>query len=63
MLSDNLSTEVFVFGNIDLIAVVEKLLFSFEQRVLRLCFRLLGCLSLTTVGSLLVDLALEVLES
>jgi hypothetical protein len=29
MLSDNLSIEVFVFRNIDLIAVVEKLLFSF----------------------------------
>jgi hypothetical protein len=29
MLSDNLSTEVFVFRNIDLIAVVEKLSLSF----------------------------------
>ena len=29
MLSDDLSTEVFVFRHIDLVAVVEKLLFSF----------------------------------
>jgi hypothetical protein len=29
MLSDNLSTEVFMFGNIDLVAVVEKLFSSF----------------------------------
>ena len=29
MLSDDLRTEVFVFGDIDLVAVVEKLLFSF----------------------------------
>jgi hypothetical protein len=29
VLLDNLSTEVFVFRHVDLIAVVEKLLFSF----------------------------------
>jgi hypothetical protein len=29
MLSDNLSTEVFVFRNIDLVAVVEELSLSF----------------------------------
>jgi hypothetical protein len=29
MLSNNLSTEVSVFRNIDLVAVVEKLFFSF----------------------------------
>jgi hypothetical protein len=29
VLSDNLSIKVFVFGYIDLVAVVEKLLFSF----------------------------------
>jgi hypothetical protein len=29
VLSDNLSTEVVVFRNVDLVAVVEKLFFSF----------------------------------